>query len=140
MAKPKDDGERLAALSDALAESIAEASDDVLLQEAKEGGRDPTRTQASIQQLLRGAVLSFKKQRLVQAEADHKKATAALASRPVSLPKDAATRRLLLNSVFARQPQLKQQTIQFRELGELTDEDVESMLLKLSHLGVLDKG
>jgi hypothetical protein len=44
-----------------------------------------------------------------------------------------------LNEVFARQPQL-QNTLQFRELSKLTDEVVESMLLKLSHLGVLDKG
>lgn len=139
MATPKDDGERLAALSDAIAESVADASDEVLLQEAKEAGRDPAKVQAHVQQLLRGSVLAFKKQRLVQADAEHKKATAAISARPVSLPKDAATRRLLLNSVFARQPQL-QQTLQFRELGELTDEDVESMLLKLSHLGVLDKG
>jgi len=139
MAKPKDDGERLAALSAALAESVADAPDEVLLQDAKESGRDPAKTQAHVQQLLRGSIFAFKKQRLTQAEAEHKKATAALAVRPVSLPKDPATRRLLLNAVLARQPQL-QQTLQFREFGKLTDEDVESMLLKLSHLGVLDKG
>lgn len=138
MAKPKDDGERLAALSDALAESVADASDEVLLHEAKDASRDPAKTQAQVQQLLRGSVLAFKKQRLVQAAAEHKQATAAIAARPVSIPKDAATRRLLLNSVFTRQPQL-QQTLQFRELGALSDEDVESMLMKLRFLGVLDE-
>lgn len=139
MAKPKDDGERLAALADALAESVADASDEVLMQEAKEAGRDSVKTQSHVQQLLRGSVLAFKRQRLVQADAEHKKAVAAIGARPVSLPKDAAARRLLLNSVFARHPQLEQ-TLQFRELDELTDEDLESMLLKLSYLGVLDRG
>lgn len=62
MTKPKDDGERLAAISDALAESVADASDEVLLQEAKEAGRDSAKTQANIQQLLRGSVLAVKKQ------------------------------------------------------------------------------
>lgn len=55
-----DDGERLHAIMDVIAESIADASDVVLLQEAKEAGRDPAQTRAHVHQLLRNAVSAFK--------------------------------------------------------------------------------
>ncbi len=138
MTRPKDAGERLRALADALAESVADAPDGELLEDARLEGRDAKKTQEDVQRLLRAGVLAFKKQRMVEAERQHEQAANSIRARKFEMPKDSLARRLLLGRVLQREPQL-QSTLQFRDFDKLTDEDVESMLQKLSHLGVLDE-
>ncbi len=139
MAQPKDAGERLFMLAEGLANSLVDISDAELLEDARLAGRDPEVTEARVKGLLTETVIAFKRERLAKAESEHSSVIAAMQNRSkFKMPTDPATRRLLLGRLTHQQPQVAN-TLQFRELDELTDEDVESMLGKLALLGVLDE-
>ena len=140
MTKPKSDAERLAAVMNSLAERAMSASDKEILDDAAAAGIDIKAEATRIRSVLADGVLRAKKQRLQDADAQHKRSVAALDQRVARLPSTPAAKRALLDRVVSRRPETRQQllTLQHREFEEFTNDDVDSALRQLGALGLLD--
>lgn len=138
MARVKDDGERLHAFANAMADSVEAASDEELLADARSAGVDPNQTKSHVQQLLRGVVKVSKQRRLEQAHAEYEASVAAFRTAAKKIPVLPKEQRALLTHVFQTHPQIRSVTLQHREFSELTDSDVQSLLAQLEQLGMLE--
>ena len=137
--KPRDYRGDLREVMNALAEAVAEASDEEIQAEAQETGLDLEAEAESVRALLRRSVEKFKRRKLEQARRDYELAASALFTKAYHLPETPQERRSLLTNILAAQPQMQGMlTVQFRELEQLSDEDIESSLRKLAELGMLD--
>jgi len=141
MTKPKDSGESLSAVMNALAEHAAYATDEELLADAAAQGTDTKAEGARIRVLLRDAVLRAKQTRLRGAEEAHRRVVAEIAARAIRLPTDPGARRALLNRSLQRRPEMREAvvTLQHRDFDSMSDADVESALKQLDALGLLDE-
>lgn len=124
-----------------MVESVLSASDEEILQEAKEQGLDPDKIATKTKDTLLAAVKESKLRKLREARRQYERSVAAIASRKVTLPSTPADRRTLLAAVLARNASIQTGilTAQYRELREMTDADVERLLLELDALGLLGK-
>lgn len=137
--KQRDYCGELREVMNALAEAAAEASDEELLAEAQEAGLDLEVEAESVRAILRRSVDKFRKKKLEQARRDYELAASALFTKNYALPETPRERRSLLTDLLTSQPQMQGMlTLQFRELDQLSDEDVESSLRKLAELGILE--
>ena len=131
--------EQLDAILDALAESLLEASDEIILEEATEAGEDIKRTEARVKDVFRRASKAFKKKRLQEARAIYEKETRP-AKKHHLIPASFQEKFDLLVHILEARPQIKAVlTAQYRDLNELAEEDVDSFLDDLAKLGVLDE-
>jgi len=139
--KPRDYEAELRAIMDALADSVAEASDETILAEAREAGEDPGTVAARVRSLLTRAVTDHEQRPLRDAQKTYEERVEAIRSRPYVLPKTAEGRRELFRLVVQRKPKIGSAllTAQNREFRELTDEDITTSLEQLGALGVLDE-
>jgi hypothetical protein len=138
MARVKDDGERLHAFANAMADSVEAASDEQVLLDARSAGVDPNQTKSHVQQLFRGVVKASKQRRLEQAQAEYKSSLAAFCAATAQLPAQRAEQRALLIRVFQTHPEIRSVTLQHREFSEMTDSDVQTLLRQAEQLGLLD--
>jgi hypothetical protein len=137
--KQRDYCDELREVMNALAEAAAEASDEELLAEAQEVGLDLEAEAENVRALLGRSVDTFRKKKLEQARRDYELAASALFTKKYPLPETPRERRSLLTNLLTAQPQMQGMlTVQFRELNQLSDEDIESSLRKLAELGILD--
>ena len=131
---------KLRALFEALADSVDALTDDELLAECREEGRSPEDVASDTRAVMRDAVKGFKQRSLVAAREKHRESAARIASTTFRLPESPAERRALLSAVIAQHQQAgRLVTAQHRDFSEMTDEDVESWLQQLGHLGLLDR-
>lgn len=139
--KPRDYEAELRTLMDALAESVAAASDEEIVNEAREAGDDPAVAAEEVRAVLRKAAKAYEQRHLLEAQKAYERHIDAIRSRPVSLPTTPENRRKLLTSVMTRKPELSSAllTLQHRDFREWTDADVQSCLEQLGVLGVLDE-
>jgi hypothetical protein len=130
----RDDDNKLWEVMSALAESVAEAPDEELLEEANElSGEDSAEeTRALLLKAVRA-------RRLQAAREEYRRRRAELAEGAgTDLPSTPAARRGLLAAIFNAQPRLQLAlTAQHRVFESLTDDEVESYLRQLSSLGAL---
>lgn len=124
----------LSRVLDGLAESIADAPEEELLEELRQEGLDPAANAAATRALLLGAVVQHEQRLLVEAreriKARRRRTTPLTATEPEA-------RRTLLQRLFTSQPQFAEMvTAHYRDLSQLTDSDVESCLEDLAELGV----
>jgi hypothetical protein len=126
-------------LLSALADSVATASDEEILEDIREGGEDPETVGADVHRVLSGAVKAYKQRELRSARSRYEAAKAAIGRQAATFPADAGQRRALLAGALAAQPKFGAAlTLQHRELKALTDEDVLSALEELAALGAFD--
>lgn len=125
---------------DALADSILEAPSDEILGEVRAEGLDPESLAADVRKGLLSVVSDFRRRRLQAARRAYEEQRRLLEEKHFSLPESPTERRTLLASVLARQTAsgLGSLTAQYRDLQEMTDDDVRSLLLQLAELGALD--
>ena len=140
MSTPKDPGHRLHELMAALADETASLSDKDVVDDATADGIDIKAEAARVRGVLLSGLQRAKVERLGRALAEREKVLASLKSSTLTLPGDASARRALLARVFERKPQMRDavMTLQHRNFESLSDDDVESVLKQLEHLGVLD--
>lgn len=138
--KPQSYEEELRAMMDALAESVAEASDEEILAETIEEGEDPEAAAERVRNVLLDAAKAYRQRNLREAQRQYELHVAAMRERKYTLPTTPEERRTLLDLVFSRQPEMRSAflTAQHREFRSLTDADVESYLKQLQELGVLE--
>ncbi len=126
---------------DALADSVAEASDEEILAECQEAGEDLQATSARVRDLLLEAVEIQRRRRLEQARVEYERCVRTGKGGAARVPTSPDERRGLLSRIMERMPELEagMLTAQHRELKDLTDADVASYLRDLERLGVLDR-
>jgi hypothetical protein len=134
--KRSDYEQRLEAVMNAVAESIAEANDEDILAEAVEEGQDADAAAAEIRQRLLRATKTHLQEKLWESRKQYKRDIEALNAKEYFFPKTAIERRRLLATVLQLRPDLV--TAQWREFDSLTDEDIESSLRQMQELGILD--
>lgn len=130
-----------AALMEALAETTFATSDAELVEECHLAGEDPAGVAAATRMVLLTAAKDFRQRHLRAAASQYKKRIAEMGTRWVDLPDAPSERRTLLASLFAVHPGMQSAylTIQHRDFKELSDADVESCLIQLAELGLLDQ-
>lgn len=138
--KPRNYEAELRAIMDALAESVAEASDADILAEAREAGEDPAQTADRVRALLKRVAKAHEQKRLREAQKAYEERVQSIQARPYALPKTPESRRNLFAVVMTRKPEYEALiTAQHRDFKDLTDADIQSCLEQLGALGVLDE-
>ena len=122
-----------------LAKSFEEASPGELLAEAKAAGRDTERIADHVKGTLLDAVRSFEQRKLHAARLTCRTRSSEAKRRRIVLPATTGERRGLLFRASQNNPQVQQITARFRELKEISDDDVESALEDLMELGAFDE-
>ena len=131
--------ERLARIGAGLVDANFAASDEEILEQARAAGKDPEETAARVRWAMSKAVGNHRKQRLVRARKRYERKREQLANVDVELPATAAGRLALLTAVLERPGAESMVTVQHRQLRDLPDEDVISLLRQLAALGALDE-
>jgi len=138
MSNKRTDEEKLDALIDALGDSILEASDEDILDELRMSGVAPEAEAARLKALMLGTVKAFRQRALEAARAAYGRQIEQMDKKPYSIPKTPEQRRKLF-SFIAQQPQFAEfVTAQYRNLEDLTDNDIETYLEDLAELGILE--
>jgi hypothetical protein len=140
MSAPKDPGTRLYSLMDALAEREILLSDQEVLEDAVAEGVDVKAEAGEVRHVLLAGLQRAKNRRLEEARTAHEKAVASIKAMAAQLPEGAAARRALLSRIVQRRPEMREAvvTLQHRNFEVLSDDDVESALRQLQHLGLLN--
>jgi Fic family protein len=139
MRNKKTDEEKLDALINALGDSVFEETDDEILEELRMEGVDMQAEAARMKAMMLGTVKAFRQRALETARAAYKHQIEQMEKRQYSIPKTPSERRKLF-SFFVRQPQFAEfVTAQYRNLEDLTDNDIETYLEDLAELGILEK-
>jgi hypothetical protein len=122
-----------------MAESVAGMTDDEVLAEAREEGVDTKATADELREMARRIAREVRLRPLRAARERYEQERNALSSQTLRLPVSAGERRALLQQALTRRPELQPLlTAAARELKDLPDDDVESMLRDLAALGCLD--
>ena len=139
MSDKKTDEQKLAALIEALGESVLEASDEEIVEELRLAGIDPDAEAARLKARMLATVRSFRQRALDAARTGYASRLERLEQKSYTIPKTAEARRKLFSFVI-QQPQYAQYvTAQYRDLENLTDNDIESYLQDLDELGILQE-
>lgn len=132
-------------LMNSLAESVAEASDEEILEEVRAAGEDPSSEAERLREILMRAVSAHKRETLREARDSYEREAARIRHGSDTLRQSIEEKRKLLASIFVARPQLQVAfTMQFRDdegtkAEELSEEEVDSYLRQLQDLGVLDE-
>jgi hypothetical protein len=126
-------------LFDNLAEAVEHAPPEELLEEAKAAGQDTERIAAEVKNTLLDAVRNFEQRKLHAARHAYRKRSTELSCKRFALPEDASERRKMLIDAAATNQHVARVTAKFRDLRELSDEDVRSALEDLMDLGAFDQ-
>lgn len=136
---PRDYVDELKRVMNALADAAAQVPDEELIADAREAGVDLAAEGEAVRALLRKEVQKYKKRKLDDARRAYEAASYSLVTGTYDLPATPKARRDLLAHVLTVRPQVQGMlTLQFRELDQVSDGDIESSLRKLSALGLLD--
>lgn len=139
MADKKTVSEKLDALIDALGNSVLEESDDEILEEMRAEGVDMRVESARMKAMMLATVKTFRQRALDSARAAYKSQIEQMESKRYSIPKTAPKRRKLF-ALFTQQPQFAEfVTAHYRNLEDVTDNDIETYLEDLAELGILEK-
>ncbi len=138
---PRDYEAEFLAIMNALAESVAEASDEDLLTEAREMGEDPRATAARVRDVLKQGAKDYAQRRLREAEKAHRESVESIRGRQHILPRTPESRRGFFERIMTQKPELQSLLVTFqnRELRNFTDADIQRCLEHLGALGVLSE-
>jgi hypothetical protein len=132
---------QLKGVVNALSHSIRIASDDEVLEDAREIGIDVKATAARLKHLFSVTAKAYQKRNLLKAQQEYAQEVSAIGATSFDLPATATEKRQLLHLVAAQYAQTAGAafTAKFRDLDTLSDADVESLLSDCAELGLLPK-
>jgi hypothetical protein len=131
---------QLKAMADALSQSITDASDQEIQEDARLTGIDLDANAARLKQMLTDTAKRFHKRKFYEAQTAYSQEVQKIQSRShaYQLPETTLGRRALLQSIAAQQAQRGiPLTVHGRDLEALPDSDVTSLLEELASLGML---
>ncbi len=139
MPKDRTDEEKLNALIDALGDSVLEARNDEILEEFRMSGIDVDEEPARLKKMMLETVKVFGQRSLKAARAAYDREIEQMEKKPYTIPETAPERRKLF-TLFTKNPRFDQfVTAQYRNLEELTDNDIKTYLEDLAELGILQE-
>lgn len=140
MTKSRNYEEELRHLCDAMADTVRRLTDEEILEQAHEDGIDAHAVAEELRAMAQSTSESVRLRPLRAARAKYERDAASLKNVSWRLPEAAAERRALLENTLTRRPELLGfVTAAARELKDVPDDDVTSMLRHLAALGVLDE-
>ena len=128
----------LKTLFDNLAESTEQAALAELLAEAKAAGQDTERIAAEVKNTLLDAVRSFEQRKLHAARSAYRTRSTVRHTRRFAMPSTPAERLRMLTEAATNDKRVARVTAKYRDLKEMSDEDVQSALEDLMELGAFD--
>lgn len=130
---------QLKGVVDAFSQSILAASDEELLEDARQSGIDVKADAARLKQMFSATAKAYQKRHLLKAQEDYQREVRTLETTSFTLPTSPAEQRTLLQLVAAQHAQTAGAsfTAKFRDLETLSDADVESLLKDCAELGLL---
>ncbi len=133
----RDYEKELALIKNGIAESIAETPADVLWAECREAGMDVEAIADQAKNVIAEAISQHKQKHLRDVRHEYETHAAAIQSRPL-LSESIEQLRERLASFFTVNPQFRGLvTAQYRDLRELSDDDVRRIFSQLQQLGAL---
>ncbi len=141
MSKPedKDYTEAMWLLWNAIADHIEETSKEELLAEARKAGIDVDQTVDDVRTIIRRRTKEYRQAALKQARKEYEKEVEKYAKEKFIPPVSPGELKNFLLGIQKQYPEMTQAVFQFRDLKDLTDEDLESAVKQLYHLGILKK-
>ena len=139
MANKKTNSERLEAMFDALAESICNESDDELLEDLRQEGVDPEAEANRLKDMMLDTLKAFQQRGLVSAQEGYRRRVEQLEKKKYPIPENRQAQRSLFSFVLQQPQYAGLVTAQYRDLKDLSDEDLETCLEDLAELGILDE-
>ena len=139
MADKKTESERLEAMFDALAESICNESDDELLEDLRQEGIDPEAEANRLKNMILDTLKAFQQRGLVSAQEGYRRRVEQLEGKKYPIPEGRQERQSLFSLVLQQPQYAGLVTAQYRDLKDLSDEDMETCLEDLAELGILDE-
>ena len=139
MANKKTNSERLGAMVDALAESICNESDDELLEDLRQEGVDPEAEANRLKDMMLDTLKAFQQRGLVSAQEGYRRRVEQLEKKKYPIPENRQAQRSLFSFVLQQPQYAGLVTAQYRDLKDLSDEDLETCLEDLAELGILDE-
>ena len=139
MANKKTNSERLETMFDALAESICNESDDELLEDLRQEGVDPEAEANRLKDMMLDTLKAFQQRGLVSAQEGYRRRVEQLEKKKYPIPENRQAQRSLFSFVLQQPQYAGLVTAQYRDLKDLSDEDLETCLEDLAELGILDE-
>ena len=139
MANKKTNSERLEAMFDALAESICNESDDELLEDLRQEGVDPEAEVNRLKDMMLDTLKAFQQRGLVSAQEGYRRRVEQLEKKKYPIPENRQAQRSLFSFVLQQPQYAGLVTAHYRDLKDLSDEDIETCLEDLAELGILDE-
>lgn len=130
---------QLKGMVNALSHSIRVASDEEVLEDARQAGIDVKASVAHLKAMFTATAKAFQKRHLLKAREEYERESNAFSTTAFNLPTSPAEKRQLLQLVAAQYAQTANATFtaKFRDLETLSDSDVESLLKDCAELGLL---
>lgn len=137
--KSRDYDKELSAIMNAVAESVADMSDEEVATEVIEEGysdKDAERVKG----VLRTTVKAHRQRHLIEAQKRYDERVDLMSGKKYPLPESIEDQRSLMNAVLASRPAIGAAllTAQHRKFEDIPDEEVEGYLRQLQELGALD--
>jgi len=140
MYKTRNYERELKSIMDFLAESVLDADDEMIAEEIRANGLDPEETAEDTRQVLQTAVANYQKGKLDEARKVYDQKIKKIEGSHYSLPSTPEERSDLLNDIFHLNPSIQSLlTAHYRDFSKLSDNDIQSLLIHLKELGVLNK-
>ncbi len=128
------------AVFDMLTQSVAELSDEEVEAEYREDGEELSVIASRVRGILSAAVVEHQSRERERLRAERSSRLDELASFRNRLPASPEKRRQWLRGTLQQHPERATEvTAQFRNLNEMTDDDVASALQQLAFLGLMDE-
>jgi hypothetical protein len=121
-----------------LSKAVEQASPEDLLAESKAAGQNTEGIAAEVKNTLLDAVQSFEQRKLHAARAKYRIRSSAPRTRSFVMPATPAERLRMLADAATRDQRVAKITAKFRNLTEISDDDVRSALEDLMELGAFD--
>ena len=139
MANKRTSSERLEAMFEALAESICNAGDGELLEDLRQEGVDPEAEANRLKGMMLDTLKAFQQRRLVSAQKGYRRRVEQLEKKKHPIPGNRQAQRSLFSLVLQQPRYAGLVTAQYRDLKDLSEEDIETCLEDLAELGILDE-
>jgi hypothetical protein len=135
----KTDEEKLGALINALADSVLEESDDEIREELRMKGVDMDAEAVRLKAIMLDTVKAFRQRSLNAAREAYNREIIQMEKKPYPIPETAEERRDLFLLLTQKKKYAQYVTAQYRNLEELTDNDIKTYLEDLAALGILQE-
>ena len=122
-----------------LESQFATESDEEILEDLRQEGIDPEAEAARLRTMMLDTVKAFQQRRLIVAREGYRRRVEQLEKRKYPIPESAQERRSLFSFVLQQPQCARLVTAQYRELKDLTDDDIKTYLEDLAELGILNE-